>query len=463
MQTLAQHVVITPAIALVTCGGMIVVMTRIDPGLAVLLVAVAPCIAVASVVLGRPLHFLSRTRQDLEGSLVSHVHQTLSGLSIVQGFGQEDRQRRRFQEFAADAIRVNRRQAGATTMLGLAANGLATLGMAAILWLGGRHVLAGDLSVGEMLVFVAYLTSLQDQFRTLTEAYGSLQSARGSIDRVMEVLEVDDEVVDRPGAPSLAKVRGLIRLECVSFGYEPARAVLHDVSLEVRPGQTLALVGPTGAGKSTLVSLVPRFFDPWSGQVLVDGCDVRHVSVRSLRAQVALVLQEPFLFPLSVADNIAYGRPSATRAEIEAAARIANAHPFIERLPHRYDTLIGERGATLSGGERQRLAIARAVLKDAPILLLDEPTSALDPETESLLLEALERLMVGRTTLIIAHRLSTIRRADRIVVLDDGTIVESGTHKQLLTNNGRYARFYQSQFGSKTRRTPAANARMAHR
>jgi ATP-binding cassette subfamily B protein/subfamily B ATP-binding cassette protein MsbA len=374
---------------------------------------------------------------------MSHVHQTLSGLSVVQGFAQEDRQQRRFQEFAADAIRVNRREAGATAMLGLAANGLATVGMAAILWQGGRHVLSGQLSVGQMLVFVAYLTSLQDQLRIMTEAYGSFQSARGSLDRVMEVLDVERDVVDRPGARSVPAVRGAIRLECVSFGYDPGQPVLRDVSLEVKPGQTLALVGPTGAGKSTLVGLVPRFYDPWRGRVLVDGFDVRDLTVRSLRSHIALVLQEPFLFPLSVADNIAYGRPTANRAEIEAAARVANAHAFIERLPHGYDTLVGERGATLSGGERQRLSIARAVLKDAPILLLDEPTSALDAETEALLLEALERLRKGRTTLIIAHRLSTIRRADCIAVLENGTIVESGTHARLLADNRRYAQFYR--------------------
>jgi ATP-binding cassette subfamily B protein/subfamily B ATP-binding cassette protein MsbA len=239
-----------------------------------------------------------------------------------------------------------------------------------------------------------------------------------------------------------------VQLDRVSFGYETGRPVLREVSLEVVAGQTLALVGPSGAGKSTLVSLIPRFFDPWSGRVLVDGRDVRDVTLRSLRGQVALVLQEAFLFPLSIADNIAYGRPGASRTEIEAAARAANAHAFVECLPRGYDTLVGERGATLSGGERQRLAIARALLKDAPMLILDEPTSALDAETEALLLQALERLMMGRTTLIIAHRLSTIRNADSIAVLQDGAIVETGTHTELLHRNGRYAHFYGSQFQS---------------
>jgi ATP-binding cassette subfamily B protein/subfamily B ATP-binding cassette protein MsbA len=238
--------------------------------------------------------------------------------------------------------------------------------------------------------------------------------------------------------------------------------VLHDVSLEAHPGERIAIVGATGAGKSTLVSLVPRFFDPDSGRVLIDGHDVKDVQLKSLRSQVSLVLQESFLFPISIADNIAYGRPDASREEVEAAAQAANAHRFIEELPQGYDTVVGERGATLSGGERQRVAIARALLKDAPILILDEPTSALDAETESLLLEALDRLMAGRTTLIIAHRLSTIRDANRIVVLSDGKVVEEGSHRQLLNRRKAYAHLHALQTG-KRKRTGARRATAASR
>jgi ATP-binding cassette subfamily B protein/subfamily B ATP-binding cassette protein MsbA len=240
-------------------------------------------------------------------------------------------------------------------------------------------------------------------------------------------------------------VHGHVRFKAVSFGYEPSRPVLHDISFEALPGETIAIVGSTGAGKSTLVSLLPRFYDPSGGSVTIDEYDLRDVTINSLRQQIAIVLQESFLFPISIAENIAYGRPNATIEEIMDAARAANAHQFIERLPEGYETMIGERGATLSGGERQRIAIARALLKNAPILILDEPTSALDTETEHMLLQALERLMQGRTTFIIAHRLSTIRNADRIVVLDNGRIIEAGSHKQLLDAGGAFASLYEKQ------------------
>jgi ATP-binding cassette, subfamily B, bacterial len=257
-------------------------------------------------------------------------------------------------------------------------------------------------------------------------------------------------VVERVGARPVGRVRGEVRLEGVTFGYEPGRPVLHGIDLSASPGETIALVGSTGAGKSTLVSLIPRFFDPWEGRVRIDGVDARDLKLKDLRSQVSLVLQEPFLLPLSVAENIAYGRPDAASAEIERVARAANADEFIERLPDGYDTVLGERGSTLSGGQRQRISIARALLKDAPILILDEPTSALDSGTEALLLEALQRLMAGRTTFIIAHRLSTIRNADRIVVLEQGRIVEVGSHAELIALNGRYRRLHSLQFVSDT-------------
>jgi ATP-binding cassette subfamily B protein/subfamily B ATP-binding cassette protein MsbA len=327
---------------------------------------------------------------------------------------------------------------------------MTALGTAAILWIGARHALAGSLSVGSILVFLTYLSSLYAPLETLMYTSATIQGASGSARRVLEVLRIEPEVSDGVGAAGVGRSAGHVRLEGVTFGYEPGRPVLRGVTLEARPGQTVAVVGLTGAGKTTLVSLIPRFFDPWDGRVTLDGRDVRSLRVRDLRAQVGLVLQEPFLFPLSVAENIAYGRPGATRAEVEAAARAANAHAFIERLPGGYDAVVGPRGATLSGGERQRVSIARAILRDAPVLILDEPTSALDAETEGLLLGALRRLAAGRTTLVIAHRLSTVRAADHIVVLEDGRVAEAGTHDQLLALGGRYARLCHLQSAERT-------------
>jgi ATP-binding cassette subfamily B protein/subfamily B ATP-binding cassette protein MsbA len=448
VHTIVDTLLFAPLHAGITTIGVLAVMLRMDAGLTLASLAVAPLMVGSSLVFGRPIREAGRTVREVESRLQSHVQRTLSGIAAVQAFGQERREEAQLRELTRRAVRAQQRSTLVGSANGLIVGLIGALGTGLIIWIAANRVLDGRLTVGELLVFLAYLGTLQTQLKTFTGIYAALQGVGASVDRVMDVLGVAPEVADRPRAVPLPVVRGQVRFEEVTFGYESGRAVLRGVSLEARPGEMVAIVGPTGAGKTTLVSLVPRFFDAWQGSILIDGRDVRDVRLRELRAQIALVPQEPFLFPLSVAENIAYGRPGASRAEVEAAARAANAHDFIEELDDGYDTVLGERGATLSGGQRQRLAIARALLRNAPILILDEPTSALDAETEAGLLEALDRLMVGRTTFVIAHRLSTIRRADRIVVLRDGEVVEAGTHAELLGRRSLYARLHALQVGT---------------
>lgn len=442
----ADMLLLKPFQVLLALVSMIFVMVRLDPGLTLVALAVAPFMAISSISFGRPVRKAAKRSLEIVAKMQAHVQQTLSGIPVVQAFAQEESHRLQFLEFATAAVRAEQRSTLAGSIYNFGSELILTLGTATILWVGAHHALAGRLSIGGLLVFLAYLFSLQWQMRAIAEIYRALQFTRASIDRVMDVLESPQDTPEQPGAPALSLIKGHIRIEGVSFGYEAARPILRDVSIEIFPGQTVAIVGPTGAGKSTLVSLVPRFIDAAKGCVLIDGHDVRDVQLKSLRSQISVVFQEPFLSPGTIAENIAYGRPDATPAEIEAAARDANAHQFIEALPAGYQTSLGERAATFSGGERQRLSIARALLKDAPILILDEPTSALDAHTESLLLEALARLMKGRTTLIIAHRLSTIRNANSIVVMQDGQIVETGSHGELFASGGLYRRLYELQF-----------------
>ncbi len=434
--------------AVVTLGAMIGVMSQISIGLTLLALGVIPFMALAFIRYAKPMLELSYAQSNAEGVLYDVVEETLSAVPVIQAFGREERGERRFDE----SVEANMKALLAVTNVQLKFKvlvGLATAaGTAGILWLGTRLALEGELTIGRILVFISYLGALYGPLNSLMFTSSAVQGAAAGARRVREILDTEHEVQDQPGAIALKNVTTHVRFENVTFGYEPGRPFLRNVSFEAKAGETVAVVGPTGAGKSTSLSLIPRLYDPWEGRVLVDFHDVRHLQLKSLRHQVSMVLQEAFLFPISIAENIAYGRPEASPEEIEAAARAANIHHFIEKLPNGYQTVVGERGATLSGGERQRLSIARALLKDAPILILDEPTSALDAETESLLLEALTRLMKGRTTFIIAHRLSTIRNADRILVLQDGRIVESGTHDELIALGNVYAELHAIQFGS---------------
>ncbi|MDZ8064307.1 MAG: ABC transporter ATP-binding protein [Nostoc sp. DedQUE08] len=448
--TLSGALLISPVQYLLTLATISLVAWNLSPLLTLLSLFVAPIMGCSALVFGSRLKRRTKLNREAQSRLTSFVHQTVTAIPMIQAFGRESYNTQQFEHLAADAVVLSQRETLLKSVYGVANGTVTTIGTAIVLYVGGQQVLLGAMSIGSLLVFLAYLQSIQGAFKGLFGIYGSLKSVDANIDRVLEVLDAEDGVQDAPGARPLparpTEGRGHVCLEKVSFGYEPNYPVLKEITLEARSGETIALVGATGAGKSTLVSLIPRFFDPWQGRVLFDGVDVRDVQLKSLRERIALVLQEPFLLPLSVAQNIAYGCPEASLEKIVAAAKAAKADDFIQQLPQGYDTPIGERGALLSGGQRQRIAIARALLKDAPVLILDEPTSALDAQTENLLLEALDRLIEGRTTFIIAHRLSTIQRADRIVVLEQGKVVEMGTHQELLAIGGFYQRLHSLQF-----------------
>jgi len=445
VSAIVRDALLPVVVSLVSLATMFGILWKVDSVMTLLALGVAPLMAVAFRLYAQPMMERSYQQQEAEGKIYSLVEENLSAIAVVQAFGREEAGRQRLQRANAVALKATLAATSVQLQFKVLIGFATALGTSAIIWVGARHALAGALTVGEIVLFLSYLGSLYGPIETLMYTSSTIQSAAGSARRVLQILETDREVDDRPDATVLPATPGRVRFENVSFGYEPGRPVLNDISFESEPGQTIAIVGPSGAGKSTLVSLIPRFADPAQGRVLIEGHDAREVKLKSLRDQVALVLQEPFLFPLSIAENIAYGRPQATLAEIEGAARTANAHEFITRLPEGYRTVIGERGATLSGGERQRLSIARALLKNAPILILDEPTSALDTQTEAQLLEALERLMKGRTTFLIAHRLSTIRHADRILVLENGRLVEQGTQSELLARGGLYSRLHKLQ------------------
>jgi ATP-binding cassette subfamily B protein/subfamily B ATP-binding cassette protein MsbA len=435
---------LVPAIqSVVTVVTMFIIMLSLQAELTLLSLLVAPFLILAIRIFSRPMKRRNRLQRDLEGQMMSHVQQTLNAVPVVQAFNREEIETARFRGHSKDIVSALQRATFAGMWFHLFVGLVTTLGTAGIMFLGAKYVLDGKMTVGTVLVFLSYLGSLYGPLNSLTHTGSTLQYAAAQSDRVMEVLDAPIEVADAPDAVEV-EIQGHVRYEDVTFGYED-RAVLKSVSLEAKPGEVVAIVGPTGAGKTTLVNLLVRFFDPWEGRVTIDGVDLRQMKVTSLRRQIAIVLQDPFIFPFSIAENIAYGRPGATADDVAAAAIAASASPYIERLPEGYDTVVGERGATLSGGEKQRLSIARAFLKDAPILILDEPTSALDARTEGYLLDALERLMKGRVTFIIAHRLSTIRHADRILVVDDGEIVEQGRHEELVAKDGLYAGLYNQQ------------------
>jgi len=447
---LTHAIVISPFTQFLSLALVGTISWQMDRQLAMLALMMAPLLAMSSRFFG--VRMKSRARQDREAHtrLVSFVQQTLAAIPVVQAFGRENINRLRFDTLARESTHSSRQSALVGSWYGMATGLITSIGGAIILYVGGHRVLAGTLSIGDLLVFLAYMNTLQSVSARVLNLYGTLKPLEARIDRVLDILDAVDHIPERSGAPALISSAGTpgrrVRLENVTFGYEPGHPVIEHVQITVEAGQTIALVGATGAGKTTVAGLIPRFYDPWDGRITIDGIDLRELQLASVRRNVAVVLQEPFILPISIAQNIAYGNPSASHHDIVAAAQAAQADRFIDRLPHGYDTIVGERGATLSGGEKQRLSIARALLKQAPILILDEPTSALDAETEASLVEALTRLMTGRTTFIIGHRLSTLRHAAEIVVFQHGRIVERGTHDALMRDGGVYCGYHDTQF-----------------
>jgi ABC-type multidrug transport system fused ATPase/permease subunit len=418
--------------------GMLAVMVAIDWQFTLAAAAVLPALGWLVLRFRPRVKRAAREAKRRERAMASLAQETLVSYRVVQAFGAEDFEDRRFASEGSQAMAA-RVQAGVLQARFAPSVGLTlAAGTALVVGIGAERALAHEISIGTLLVFLTYVKSMYAPMKQLAKASGQLATATVASELVVELLETDARVPERADARPAPRLRGEIELERVSFAYAEGRPALADVSLRISPGQRCVVVGATGAGKSTLASLVPRFLDPDLGVVRVDGVDVRELTLRSLRAQIAVVLQDAMLFRMTIRENIAYAMPEATEAQIVAAAKAAHAHEFVERLPDGYDTLVDERGGNLSGGQRQRLALARAFLRDAPILVLDEPTTGLDAASEALVLEAVERLARGRTTLTIAHRLATIERADLVVVLERGRIVDEGTHAALLARSARY-------------------------
>ncbi|HEX8898777.1 MAG TPA: ABC transporter ATP-binding protein, partial [Chthoniobacterales bacterium] len=416
--------------------GTFCVMLRIDWQLTLLSLGIVPAIVAAIYFFAHRIRRDSTTIQEQESALLAQAQEGLSSVRMVHAFGREEWEVRQFHLQAQQSLHANLRLTLTNVNSALVISTLMVVGTAAMYYLGTLHVLAGTLSLGSLLVFSAYLLMLYQPLESLTYTAWAMEGATAGARRCFEVLDRADDVVDAPNAKEITRTNGAVAFDNVSFSYGSAQPVLTDINLSISPNQIVALVGGTGAGKSTLLSLVPRFYDPNSGSVTLDGLDLRTITKKSLRAKIAIVLQDTVLFSTTIRENIAYGRPDATDGEIREAARRAQADEFINALPKGYESPVGERGGHLSVGQRQRIGIARAFLKDAPILLLDEPTSALDPTTEAAIMETIKELMRGRTTLIVTHRLATIHNVDQIVVLEHGRIVEQGRGAELLAKGG---------------------------
>ena len=430
-----------------TLVGMFWIAFRLNAPVALLSLAVVPFIYYSTGYYGSKIGPEVRKVKGLEIRSLHMVHEAMQMLRVIVAFNRERDEYQKFREQGEEAVAARVKVTVKQTVFTLVVNLITACGTAAVLGLGAYQVRSGNLSVGQLLVLLSYIRSVYTPLETISTTMNSIQEQLIGFEMALELLDTKPEVVERPDARTLDDAAGAVSFQNVWFSYQGREGTLRDITFDVAAGESVAIVGPTGAGKSTLMHLLPRFFDPQKGRVLIDGVDVRDLTFESLRTNISLVMQEPLLFTGTIEDNIRYGRPDASKDEVVAAAKAANAHDFIMKLPGKYRARLGERGAKLSGGERQRISVARAFLKDAPILVLDEPTSSIDSRTEAVILEALGRLMQGRTTFMVAHRLSTIRNASQILVINDGEIIERGEHEELLRADGLYRLLHDAQTG----------------
>ncbi len=445
-----QSALVDSMIELVTEGmtllGSLGAMFYLDWKLSLLTLVTLPLVGQAINVFGKKLRTSSTAVQERAADITSVLQESISSVRIIKSFAREDYEIERFNKENNQNFRAQMKNSQIMATLTPVIEFLAAIGVTMIIWYGGKQVINHSLTAGSLIAFLVYAVNLSNPIKRLSRVYGNIQKALAAAARVFEVLDTQPEIKDMPGAASLPTINGYVALNHLTFEYKKGEPALRQVDLKVNPGQVVAIVGPSGAGKTTIANMIPRFYDPTGGNITIDGIDIRTVTLRSLREQIGIVPQETVLFNGSVFDNILYGRLDASQEEVLEAAKAANAHKFIMDMPGGYDTQIGERGSKLSGGQRQRISIARAILKNPRILILDEATSALDTESEKLVQEAVDKLMIGRTSFVIAHRLSTVQRADLIVVMEKGRIAEKGTHAELLAAGGLYSKLYQVQF-----------------
>jgi ATP-binding cassette subfamily B protein len=433
-----------------TLVGMIGVMLYLNWRFTLIALSVSPVLFLVVYYFTRRIKQASRVVRKKEGDLLSIVSEVLSSIRVVQAFAREDYEQQRFDSESLANVEAGLEARSIKATLAPVVEVIVAIGTCLVLAYGARLALAGELSAGVLIVFLLYLGKMYKPMRDLSKMTDTMSKAVVGYERIQEVLEIEGQVRDLPGARPAPKLKGRISFDRVSFNYDEGRQVLKDISLTIEVGQVAAIVGPSGTGKTTLVGLIPRFYDPVAGSVMIDGTDVRRYQLKSLRDQISFVLQDTLLFRATIWQNIAYGKPDASPAAIRRAAELANAREFIEQMPDGYDTMVGERGVTLSGGQRQRIAIARAIIRDTPILILDEPTAGLDAASEQAVIDALDTLMKGRTSVVIAHHLETIRHADVIFVINESALVEQGTHESLLARNGVYAALHGIQTPDRT-------------